>query len=624
VDVARRRFAAQGTLCASANRVLELRRKDPLASLAVLCQVGRPSLGTTNSGALGAVMHVRRPLPLVMLLAIALPFIGVGHAGAQVIRGQVVDRNTQTPIPGAFIVLMDSTGAQNGAVLSGEDGSYVLRVPRAGSYRLRSERIGYANATSDRLEVGADSTLVYRFEISVKPIDLKGMKITGKGRCHMSRETGTETSVLWDQVRKALSIAVWSQKDRGVPYQTLVWSRARDLVSLEVLADTMEVRSGYGQNGPFGSEPAQSLEANGFIRKVDQGSYMFYGLDAKTLLSDDFLASHCFRIKEGGRSHKGFVGLAFEPLRRKDGPPDITGTLWVDQLTAELRYLEFRYDRMPVTDLPLALFGGRADFRRLDNGEWVVQRWWLRMPQSVRPLDAIAGGQLRPGAHATPGAVRARQRGVRIHEQGGEILFIGSAGVSGREGHSRLGGVVYDSTRSIPLAEASVFLTDINRTTTTDTFGHFQFSDLPAGTHRVAFTDPRADSLDLAVAPRTVTVDPNRDTSVILAIPRDAACPASSRTGGVIGFVEDVESGDPRPDVEVHITWSSTGVGTAIPSMTNEVEHTTTDAHGRYLFCGLPLDTELNLAATDGLSVQIKLGAPRLLSQELLTSRGGR
>jgi hypothetical protein len=559
---------------------------------------------------------------------------GAQPACAQIIHGQVVDGSTQAPIQGAFVILLDSVGTQRSAVLSGEGGRFVLRVPAPGSYVLRAERIGYADMLSDTLRVAQGEALSYHFAITVKPVSLAGLKVVGRGRCSMSRETGTETSVLWNEVRKALSIAVWGEQERGVPHQEKVWSRTRDLTSLELSADTTHVKSGYGRT-PFISESAQKLDSTGYVQRLADGDYMFYGLDAKTLLSDDFLDTHCFRTVKPRRGEAGLVGLAFQPIHR-NGPPDIVGTLWVDQVTAQLRYLEFRYSRIPMAgDLPTAPFGGRVEFRRLRNGDWIVQRWWLRMPQAVSDVSPAAGraSWLFPNGPEGRSPAALERRGIRIHEQGGEVRFIGAAGESGAEGRSELSGVVYDSTRSIPLARANVFLTDINRATTTDFIGHFRFDDLPAGTHRVAFTHPYADSLGLPVSPKTVVVDPNHFTSVTLTIPRNAACPDATPgvppTAGIVGFVDDMRTGEPQPGVEVRITWWDYGKGPLVLSAAKRVAYTdTTDAQGRYLFCQLPLDYDIELAPTNGPAVvgpilELKFTDPGLVWKQLLRRRRG-
>ena len=374
-------------------------------------------------------MRARRLSSSVAVLTAALLSTGVTRAQAQVIRGHVVDGATQAPIPGAFIVLVDSTGSRRASVLSGDDGAYVVRVPRAGRYTMQAERIGYATTTSDTLEVGEDGALVYRFEISIQPIDLMGLEVKGRSRCRASEEMGEQTSLLWEEVRKALSVAAWSEAEGGIPYQAALWSRSRSMVSLEISADTVRLKSGYGRT-PFASESARSLGAKGYIRALADGSYAFHGVDARTLLSDDFLDQHCFRTVEPRGGEEGLVGLGFAPLHRR-GPPDIVGTLWVDRKSAELRYLEFKYTRIPMAgNIATEPFGGRVYFRRLGNGDWVVQRWWLRMPQAVSGVTSTADRASWGRTHLIDSEIRAaaQSRGLRVHEEGGELRFIGAAG----------------------------------------------------------------------------------------------------------------------------------------------------------------------------------------------------
>ncbi len=558
---------------------------------------------------------------LTSLVVAVLLAGGVSPVAAQVIRGAVVDGSTQTPVPGAFVVLLDAGGTQRGGVLSGEGGSYILRAPAPGRYTLRAERIGYASALSDTLVVEAGRTLVYRFEINIQPVDLEGMKVTGRGRCRVSREMGAQTALVWDEVRKALSIAVWGDTERGVPFQTRLWSRSRDIVSLELISDTVHLSSGYGRT-PFASESARSLGAKGYIRALPDGSYMFYGVDAQTILSDDFMSRHCFRVVQARRGQEGMVGLGFEPIHKTDRP-DITGTLWLDRATSELRYLEFKYDRIPMAgNLPTGPFGGRVYFRRLDNGDWVVQRWWLRMPQSVSFVNPNADRRMNLGLHVTPDEMRAgaQRRGIRVHEQGGELRFIGAAGTGDVDGHATLNGTVFDSTRMVPLARANVFLTDANRATTTDFFGHFRLTGIPGGTHQVAFTHPYVDSLGLPVTPMTVTVSAHRYASVMLTVPKAAGCPTA--TSGIVGFVEDRRNGDPLPGVPVRAAWIIPGVDHPTPTRDRRVEVAdTTDESGRYLFCDVPLEREVDVEPEGGGSVKIRLESRGIARLELLTHR---
>ena len=95
------------------------------------------------------------------------------------------------------------------------------------------------------------------------------------------------------------------------------------------------------------------------------------------LLSNDFAATHCFRVVRDKAKRSGQIGVAFEPApRRKQS--DIKGVLWVDEKTSELRDVGFTYVNAGI----LTKFepGGFAKFRRAASGTWIVSEWQLTMP----------------------------------------------------------------------------------------------------------------------------------------------------------------------------------------------------------------------------------------------------
>jgi hypothetical protein len=68
--------------------------------------------------------------------------------------------------------------------------------------------------------------------------------------------------------------------------------------------------------------------------------------------------------------------------------PDVRGVLWLDARTAELRYLDYQYTRhLHLPGISPKPFGGRTEFRQLENGYWIAERWWIRMPEfQVAPV----------------------------------------------------------------------------------------------------------------------------------------------------------------------------------------------------------------------------------------------
>ena len=53
-------------------------------------------------------------------------------AGAQVVRGTVVDEASGRGLPGIVVVLLDSTGKRLAGVLADDDGRYAIRITAAG------------------------------------------------------------------------------------------------------------------------------------------------------------------------------------------------------------------------------------------------------------------------------------------------------------------------------------------------------------------------------------------------------------------------------------------------------------------------------------------------------------
>lgn len=80
---------------------------------------------------------MRIPLGIV-----ALAFLATASAPAQTVRGQFTDSISRTPLTGAFLTLVDEHGAERARAITNHAGEFVLTAPAAGTYRIRSKRIG--------------------------------------------------------------------------------------------------------------------------------------------------------------------------------------------------------------------------------------------------------------------------------------------------------------------------------------------------------------------------------------------------------------------------------------------------------------------------------------------------
>jgi len=335
-------------------------------------------------------------IPRIALAVLLATSLQPAAAAAQTLRGRLLDHETGTPVATAFVRLRDGAGADVAAMLSDSAGGFLMRAPGPGRFTLHIERLGYRTFVSDTFALVPGPALLRDFRIPVTAVRLAPIRISAATRCTARRELRGEAAAIWEEVRKALSVAQWTQQSGTIRYEVLEWERRLHARSLDVVGERRGVAVLEDERSPFrASLPARELVAGGFIREED-GYWVYDGPDADVLLSDDFLDAHCFRPVMDRRQPR-LVGLAFEPS--SGDRPGIRGTLWLDGETFELRFVEFTYVHLPWrVNAPAA--GGRVEFRRLREGGWIVDRWWLRSPNLTR---SVTDRRLRLGGYTEIG-----------------------------------------------------------------------------------------------------------------------------------------------------------------------------------------------------------------------------
>jgi len=514
-------------------------------------------------------------------------------AAAQVVRGVVVEETSDRALPGVVVVLLDSVGNRLAGVLAGDDGRFAIRAMAAGRYALRAERIGYRADAPTPVTLGAGQTVELRLRTRPVPVVLGAVHVTGKSPCVARASDGREVSEVWDETRKALFATDLTQRQELFSARVSRFERTLDARTGRVTNyQTTEAKA--VTRSPFVSETAAHLSANGYVRQNATES-VFYAPDASVLLSDEFLRDHCFRLRSGEGKRQGLIGLAFEPVKGRD-KPDITGTLWIDQKSAELRDLEFAY--RGVENLPRTSksedFGGHIQFQRMPTGAWIVERWVIRMP---RLEDK---GKLAREPVVVPGAAPSQPDRIQltgIHEAGGEVLETVARGAR-RELSTEVAsvrGVVFDSTRMAPLNNARVFLDGTQFATRSTSDGSFLIEKVPPGTYSISVIHPRFDSLSVVAPAMNIELRPNEESMAQLAGPSGATilartCSADERATGkaaLRGHVHDLSSG-PVADARITLTWRPAQPAASQPGVPERTLSTRTDSAGRYGFCGLP------------------------------------
>jgi hypothetical protein len=536
--------------------------------------------------------HGGVPSPALLL---SLLFLSSSTLSAQEIRGTAVEVGTGRPLAGAFVSLLSPDGNPEASTLSGPDGAYALETSQPGRYLLQVERIGYETWNSEPFDLAIRQVVTRRLEIPVRPVNLESLTVSVESRCGLREGAGEPLLRAWDEVRKALDVSLWTEEPGRIRFELRTWTRMLDVAARVV--ESQESRSAWKTGrSSFMSPPATGLAERGYVQRSEEGNHLFFGPDAQVLLSDVFQERHCFSLVRGGEGHEGLVGLSFEPINRGD-VSRVQGTLWLDPATGELRDMEFDFVDLGIVGLPRDHRAcGRAWFRRLPPGIWVVSRWWIRTP-----------------------IVRVSIRGTTLHgykEDGGEVtqleLADGSTFSLGERG--TLSGRITDGIQDGALADAPVYLAGTGYVTNTDAAGRFQFDLVPEGRYRLRYRhpDPRLERLEAPA--HEIEVEGGVPTSVWLDLtPEWAAeqlCADETEDGeggvlvgaALLGSVREARTGDPVPQAMV---WLRAGVDT-------EPLAVQADITGTFLVCGIASTGRMALqaAAEDRLSDTVFVNIP--------------
>jgi hypothetical protein len=294
---------------------------------------------------------------------------------AQAVRGRLVEADSGAPVAGGLIVMFDLEGTEVASTVTGSQGTYHVRAPGAGVFRLRAERIGFESSLSGEIALLSGQVVTEELAASSTAIVLPVLTVESKTECRVRPEEGETTYVVWEEARKAL--AVTERTAAGYFFDATTYERTVDPWGGTLTAGETEHVSMAGRH-PFRSAPIEDLEEHGYARRKPEGTY-FYGPDAEVVLSDQFLDSHCFRSRLG--DDDALVGLSFEPVVQGGDRVDVEGVLWLDRESSKLRTLEFRYTGV---ERPARGEGpgphGEMVFDQLPGGGWIVREWWIRVP----------------------------------------------------------------------------------------------------------------------------------------------------------------------------------------------------------------------------------------------------
>jgi hypothetical protein len=585
-------------------------------------------------------MRTRR----LAVIAVAL-FVAVGcPLGAQRLRGRVLLPDSATAARGIIVAALDQSGKTVRSALTGERGEFDLALPRAGRYGVRALRIGFRPTVVRLIDVTEGEERTLQIVLRPEGVVLAAVTVRGQRSCRVSADSGQAVAEVFDEARKAVTAAQLSESNRSLVVRWLVFDRQTNLDRSRTFSERLSKREGVTDRA-FSSASPDSLARVGYVHN-EKDSTVFNAPDAEALLSDQFAAMHCFHLEPPPAAHPDWVGVGFAPPSDRERIVDIQGTFWLDRASAELRLLEYSYTNLRY-EFAAANLGGVVEFLRLPTGNWLVNRWEIRMPEwfSAR----VSGRRVVDRLHIAGGEVTSVERdGVSLYNATG--TGTGAATALGG-GLSRgpldtvripsISGTLYDSLSNGVLPNAVVHVQDLAVTARSDSVGRFQFDSLPAGRQLLWLEHPRLDALGLYTVAAAVDVTPGATVIMAAGIPSFAtlwhrACgerPAPvADTGFVFGHVSRATATRADSEAFVQVAWRGHGASPAGSAGTRPspadsagtrptISRARVASDGTFAVCGVPASERVSVRASDAAfatpPMALHTGALRIARRDL-------
>lgn len=459
--------------------------------------------------------------------AMAIVALTSGRAiHAQQLRGIVRDSASGLPIPGAVVTLVDTTATAGARTVTNEHGEFRATLAGNGIRSARLVRLGFRPADV-RLPEPVNGVVRMDVGMVAIPISLQPVSVTAAGsRCPRRRDRMAALALL-EQARAGLLATVVGRARAPAAMKRVMAWRTMDGNSTRITHQRVRIDSVGATLGSYAAAfSAPEFVRNGFIADSN-GTQIYYGPDAETLLDDDFSSGYCFHVMDPDHRRPNQVGLGFRAADRNQGRVDLDGALWIDTVAKALVDIEYRYAGM---DPRLDDYdpGGQMFFREMPNGTVVIDRW------SIRMVGGESEGGLLPPQPA--GSSSRIVPALRRAEVWGEVALAAWADTVWR---STLGALRLQVTHSngTPVSGILVRLDDTDYSAISDSAGVAVIPDLVPGPYQVTIVDPTLVPLGVEIT------TPLRFTSV-----RQQTWSAVLRVRTAREFVGDRchRSGDPR------------------------------------------------------------------------------
>jgi hypothetical protein len=527
-----------------------------------------------------------------------------GRAGAQDVRVEVVEASTGKPIVGANVSLLDSAAAISlGGGFSDQSGRTDLRAPARGPYRVRADKVGYDTWTSVQLQLGDRPVLV---RVGMAPTRTPApIMPRSETACQQLTGPGTPAGDLWVELKKALTASAMTEAQGLVPLDVDLYERVLDR-NLAIVSERAEQRTRISRRPVTGISWDQVDSAK---RGEASNNDVYRAPDAATMLSDQFVRSHCYAAIRGYGPETGLTGLEFKPARVA-AQPELTGVLWLDPKANALRSLSFDYVNLPIP-LRIARTTGRVEFQQLAGGQWIVPRWYIRMPRIARlnstdvgspavSRDTLVGYQEVGGA-ARPAGTPPVSTGAAAAPSPASAPAVDSPPAARQ---SMVTGIVYDSTTGRALSGVQVSTGGGRFKTQTRSGGGYELAIDGALNDTIVFEHPRLRLFHIAERLQSISMPAGAHGQASVIIPsyeslRKRLCgqneTGTEAQGFMAGYVRDA-AGRPVPLAHVWATWQILWVeqnGRLVSTNQQRTVETDSNSDGSYMMCGFTRNAQI-------------------------------
>ena len=546
-----------------------------------------------------------------------------GRAGAQDVRVEVVEASTGKPIVGANVSLLDSAAAVSFVGgFSNQSGRTDLRAPASGPYRVRADKVGFDTWTSVQLHLGDRPVLV---RVGMAPTRTPApIMPRSETACQQLTGPGTPAGDLWVELKKALTASAMTEAQGLVPLDVDLYERALDR-NLAVISERAEQRTRISRRPATGISWDQVDSAK---HGEASNSDVYRAPDAATMLSDQFVRSHCYAAIRGYGPETGLTGLEFKPARVTT-QPELTGVLWLDPKANALRSLSFDYVNLPIP-LRIARTTGRVEFQQLAGGQWIVPRWYIRMPRVARVNSTDVGspavsrdtlvGYQEVGGAARPAGTASVSTGAAAAPSPASAPAVDSPPAATQ---SMLTGIVYDSTTGRALSGVQISTGGGRFKTQTRSGGGYELAIDGALDDTIVFEHPRLRLFHIAERLQSISMLAGAHGRASVIIPsyeslRKRLCgqneTGTEAQGFMAGYVRDA-AGRPVPRAHVWATWQILWVeqnGRLVSTNQQRTVETDSNSDGSYMMCGFTRNAQITakVGMAGKNTVQEKLAFP--------------